>query len=151
MLGGCARAATPVEAPAPVPQTTVPQTSPPAAAPAASALAPIAPGDTLVREYRGAYTRGFEASWFAPCDAPMDDALWWVTLTPDALRQRDSLLKALTSPPTSALAVRWRGTASPRMQAGHMGRGTRYFLVTQVLEVRPLPPEGACMPTARAS
>jgi hypothetical protein len=103
------------------------------------------------REFRGAYTRGFEASWFAPCDAPIDDALWWVTLTEDARLQRDSLLKALTTPATGALAVRWKGTISARMPAGQMGRGTRYLLVTQILEVRPLPGEGACVPSARAS
>jgi hypothetical protein len=96
------------------------------------------------REFRGAYTRGFEASWFAPCEAPRDDALWWVTLTEDARLQRDSLLRTLTSRPTGALAVRWKGTISARMPAGQMGRGTRYLLVTEVLEVAPLPAGGAC-------
>jgi hypothetical protein len=104
-----------------------------------------------VREFRGAYTRGFEASWFAPCDAPRDDALWWVTLTEDARLQRDSLLKVLTRPATGALAVRWRGTISERMPAGQMGRGTRYMLVQEVLEVRPLPSEGACGVVSRTS
>lgn len=100
--------------------------------------------DTVEREFLGAYTRGFEASWFVPCGAPRDDALWWVTLTEPARLERDSLLAALTQAPTGALAVRWRGTISPRMPAGQMGRGTRYLLVTHVIEVRPLPPEGAC-------
>jgi hypothetical protein len=99
---------------------------------------------TLVREFRGSYTRGFEASWFAPCDTPRDDALWWVTLTEEARLQRDSLLKTLSVPATGAVAVRWRGTTSPRMQAGHMGQGTRYLLVTQVLEVRPLLSKEGC-------
>lgn len=143
-VGACSRAPAPQEAPAPV----MPPASP---APEASLPVSAAPSSTVVREYRGAYTRGFEASWFAPCDAPMDDALWWVTLTDDALHQRDSLLKTMTRPPTTALAVRWRGTTSPRMQAGQMGRGTRYLLVTEILEVRPLPSEGACMPVARTS
>jgi hypothetical protein len=98
----------------------------------------------LVLELRGAYSRGFEASWFEPCDAPADDRLWWVTLTDQALRQRDSLLKLVTTPATGALAVRWRGSTSPRMPAGQMGRGTRYLLVTEVLEVKPLPGMGAC-------
>ncbi|NUO96092.1 MAG: hypothetical protein HOQ14_16540, partial [Gemmatimonadaceae bacterium] len=110
----------------------------------------IQPAGT-VREYRGAYTRGFEASWFVPCDAPRDDALWWVTLTEDARLQRDSLLKALTQRATGAVAVRWRGTISERMPAGQMGRGTRYMLVHQVLEVRPLPAEGACGVVSRTS
>lgn len=147
-VGACHRSAPPAETPAPAPATaTVPETS----APSASAPAPNAPGNPLIREYRGAYTRGWEASWFAPCDAPMDDNLWWVTLTDEALHQRDSLLKALKAPPTRALVVRWRGSTSPRMPSGQMGRGTRYLLVTEVLEVRPLLSTGACPPTARAS
>ena len=103
------------------------------------------------REYRGSYTRGWEASWFAPCDAPRDDALWWVTLTEPARLQRDSLLGALSQPPTGALAVRWRGTISNRMPAGQMGRGTRYMLVTEVIEVRPLTGTGMCAPPGRSS
>jgi hypothetical protein len=95
-------------------------------------------------EFRGAYTRGFEASWFVPCDAPPNDALWWVTLTEEARLQRDSLLKALTVPATGALAVRWRGTASARTRAGHMGRGTRYILVNRILDVRPLASKDGC-------
>jgi hypothetical protein len=120
--------------------TTIPETPAPVV---------VAPG--AVREFRGAYTRGFEASWFAPCAAPIDDALWWVTLTEDARLQRDSLLRALTTPATGALAVRWRGTISARMPAGQMGRGTRYLLVHEVLELRPLPSAGACGPSSRAS
>ncbi len=103
------------------------------------------------RAFRGAYTRGFEASWFAPCNAPRDDALWWVTLTEAARLERDSLLASITQPPTGALAIRWQGTISARMPAGQMGRGTRYLLVTRVLEVRPLPTEGACPVQARTS
>jgi hypothetical protein len=103
-----------------------------------------APDTGVEREYHGAYTRGFEASWFAPCDTPRDDALWWVTLTEGARLQRDSLLKVMTQPRTGALVVRWRGTVSARMPAGQMGRGTRYLLVTRILDVRPLPSAGAC-------
>ena len=112
---------------------------------------PTAPEIGAERVYRGAYTRGFEASWFAPCDAAIDDALWWVTLTEDARLQRDRLLAATTAPATGALAVRWRGTTSIRMRSGHMGRGTRYLLVTEVLDVRPLPSEGACPPGGKSS
>lgn len=126
----------------PAPEQATPVTSVPAPTPSTTS-------DTSVREFRGAYTRGFEASWFVPCGAPADDALWWVTLTDDALHQRDSLLKALPFRPTGALVVQWRGTTSARAQAGMMGRGTRYLLVTQVLDVRPLPPEGACIPVGR--
>jgi hypothetical protein len=111
----------------------------------------VTPSTGGTREFRGAYTRGFEASWFAPCDAPMDDALWWVTLTEDARLQRDSLLNAMTRPATGALAVRWRGSISARMPAGQMGRGTRYLLVTEILDVQPLPGTGACLPVPRAS
>lgn len=91
-----------------------------------------------VREYRGMYATGFEISWFRPCDAERGDDMWWVTLTNDALRQRDSLAKRLTGQPQSVF-VRWRGTISPKMPAGtgHMGRGSRYMLVTEVLELRP--------------
>lgn len=109
------------------------------------------PRDSLTREYRGAYQRGFEQSWFAPCDAPLDDRLWWVTLTDQALLQRDSLLARIAKEPTDGLAVRWRATISPRMPAGMMGRGTRYMLVTEIIEVKPLPSGGACVPAGRSS
>ena len=90
-----------------------------------------------VREYRGLYETGFEVSWFHPCGAPTGDDSWWVTLSNDALRQRDSLAKPLTGQPR-VLYVRWRGTVSPKMPAGtgHMGRGSRYMLVTEVLQLR---------------
>jgi hypothetical protein len=140
-LGACSRAARPTETPAPAAEqaTGVPAT------------APVLESAGAVREFRGAYTRGFEASWFVPCDAARDDALWWVTLTEDARLQRDSLLRALTAPATGALAVRWRGTISARMPAGQMGRGTRYLLVYEVLDVRPLPSGGACGVVGRSS
>jgi hypothetical protein len=141
-LAACAGHQTPEPAPAPEP-TRAP----------APASAPVAPRDTstLVREYRGAYTSGFEMSWFEPCDAPFDDRMWWVTLTGEALEQRDSLLAALKVPKTTGLMVRWRGTISPRMPAGHMARGTRYMLVTQILDIRPLPGTGACGPATKTS
>jgi len=90
-----------------------------------------------VREYRGLYETGFEVSWFHACDAKPGDDTWWVTLTNDALRQRDSLTKTLAGHPR-ALLVRWRGTVSPTMPmgAGHMGRGSRYMLVSEVVSVR---------------
>jgi hypothetical protein len=110
--------------------------------PAGAHMAP-ASGDTVrvradtVREFRGLYETGFEVSWFHACDAPPDDDTWWVTLTNDALRQRDSLTKTLTGHPRTLL-VRWRGTVSPTMPmgAGHMGRGSRYMLVSEVISVR---------------
>ena len=97
-----------------------------------------------VREYRGIYETGFEVSWFHPCGAPSGDDSWWVTLGNDALRQRDSLAKSLTGQPR-ALYVRWRGTVSQKMPAGagHMGRGSRYMLVTEVLQLRSAD-EGGC-------
>ena len=90
-----------------------------------------------VREYRGLYETGFEVSWFHACDAQPDDDTWWVTLTNDALRQRDSLTKTLSGHPR-ALFVRWRGTVSPKMPvgAGHMGRGSRYMLISKIISVR---------------
>jgi hypothetical protein len=90
-----------------------------------------------IREHRGTYETGFEVSWFHPCGAPPGDDRWWVTLTDVALRQRDSLAKRLTGEPR-AVFVRWRGTVSPKMPAGtgHMGRGSRYLLVTEILELR---------------
>jgi len=104
------------------------------------------PADT-VREYRGIYETGFEVSWFHPCGAPSGDDRWWVTLSHEALRQRDSLAKSLTGQPR-ALYVRWRGTVSARMPAGagHMGRGSRYMLVTEVLQLRAAD-EGGCTST----
>lgn len=149
-IAACGRSAAPAEAPAPSPAR-----APEPAIATAPTPTPTPPEATTsagaTREFRGAYTRGFEASWFAPCDTPRDDALWWVTLTEEARLQRDSLLKAMTRAPTGALAVRWRGTVSARMPAGQMGRGTRYLLVTDILEVRPLPGEGACPPSLRSS
>ena len=143
-VAGCARHAQPVDAPAPASAARAP-------APILSAPSVSPPSDNAnePREYRGAYTTGFEMSWFEPCDMPAGDRMWWVTLTDDALRQRDSLLANIKRPPTTGLAVRWRGTISPRMPAGQMGRGSRYMLVTSVLEIRPLPSGGAC--TERAS
>ena len=88
-----------------------------------------------IREYRGMYETGFEVSWFHPCNAESGDDTWWVTLTDPALRQRDSLAKKLTGQPRSVF-VRWRGSTSMKMPAGHMGRGTRYMLVSEVLELR---------------
>ena len=115
------------------------------ASPASAQLrAPAPPHDTTTSEYLGAYQRGFEQSWFIPCESASDDKTWWVTLTDDALRQRDSILATITAPTTNGLAVRWRGTISPRMPAGHMGYGTRYLLVTRIIDIRPLPYAGAC-------
>jgi hypothetical protein len=123
----------------------------------ASVRADAAPGDTVpvradtvrarsdtgraradtVGEYHGLYETGFEVSWFHACGAPPGDDTWWVTLTNDALRQRDSLTKTLTGHP-HRLFVRWRGTVGPKMPAGagHMARGSRYMLVTQVISLR---------------
>jgi hypothetical protein len=146
VLGACRHAApeqspTPASAPA----------EPPAGAAAPSPVpGPTAPG-APIQEYQGSYSSGWESSWFIPCNAPMDDALWWVTLTDVALHQRDSLLSKVTRAPTGALAVRWRGTASGRMPAGMMGRGTRYLLVTEIIDVQPLSPAGACLPPTRKS
>ncbi len=131
---------------------------------AAPVAAPAPRGDTVpmvrapadsnrVHEYRGAYSTGFEMSWFEPCDSPRGDALWWVTLTEDARMQRDSLLKLLPRKPTQGLAVQWRATVSPVMRsgAGQMGRGSRYVLVTRVLSLRALGDEGACGPAGSSS
>lgn len=116
----------------------------PATAQLAPPAAPPVRRDSTIQEYRGAYQRGFEQSWFVPCDGPMDDRMWWVTLTDEALLQRDSLLAKISKDPTNGLAVRWRATVGPRMPAGMMGHGTRYMLVTEVIEVKPLPRGGAC-------
>jgi hypothetical protein len=91
-----------------------------------------------VGEYRGVYEAGFEVSWFHPCDATPGDDTWWVTLTNDALHQRDSLARTLRGRPRAVL-VRWRATVGPKMPAGagHMGRGSRYMLVTRVLSLSP--------------
>ena len=93
-----------------------------------------------VREFRGVYETGFEVSWFHPCNAQSGDDTWWVTLTDDALRQRDSLAKMLKTAPArpGAAIVRWRGTVSPVMPmgTGHMGRGSRYMLVSEVISLR---------------
>lgn len=104
----------------------------------------------VTREYRGTYQRGFEQSWFSPCGAPRGDNMWWVTLSDDAVRQRDSLLATITSPKTNGLAVRWKATVGAKMPAGMMGRGTRYIYVTAIEEIWPLPSEGACSTSIRS-
>jgi hypothetical protein len=40
--------------------------------------------------------------------------------------------------------VRWRGTISEKlpMGAGHMGRGSRYMLVHDILDIRPVSGDG---------
>ena len=112
---------------------------------------PTVPRDTTIREYRGAYQRGFEQSWFAACGAAPDDRQWWVTLTDQALAERDSILATVPKlGPTDGLYVRWKGTVGKQMPAGMMGRGTRYILVTEVLEVRPTTGGDPC-PAERAT
>jgi hypothetical protein len=103
----------------------------------AAAVRALRTGADTVGEYRGLYETGFEVSWFHPCGAQPGDDSWWVTLSNDALRQRDSLARPVTGKPR-VLYVRWRGTVSPKMPAGagHMGRGSRYMLVTEVLQLR---------------
>ncbi|MDB4883804.1 MAG: hypothetical protein JWL95_2570 [Gemmatimonadetes bacterium] len=112
--------------------------------PLASRVAPT--GADTVREYRGLYETGFEVSWFHPCDAEPGDDSWWVTLTDAALHQRDSLAAALPVRVAGPVFVRWRGTTSMKMPAGHMGRGTRYMLVSEVLQLRPAS-EAGCSAT----
>jgi hypothetical protein len=118
--------------------------APAAGAQRPNAMSSVNSRDTTTKEYLGAYQRGFEQSWFIPCESAADDKRWWVTLTDEALAQRDSMLAKLTAPATNGLAVRWRATISERMPAGHMGGGTRYMLVTKILDMRPLPDAGAC-------
>lgn len=151
IAAACSRSPAPAPSPAAAsPSVATPQ-SPQSPVPSSSSGALTPDTARAEREYRGSYTRGLEASWFAPCDAPRYDALWWVTLTEPARLQRDSLLRAVSQPATGALAVRWRGTISTRMPAGHMGRGTRYMLVTEVIEVRPLTGMGMCASPGRSS
>jgi hypothetical protein len=103
--------------------------------------------DSTIREYRGAYQRGFEQSWFASCGAPSDDRQWWVTLTDQALAERDSILATIPKVgPTDGLYIRWKARVSTRMPAGMMGRGTRYILVTEVLEIKPTAGGDPCQP-----
>ena len=123
----------------------------PVTAQLAPPAAPPARRDSTIQEYRGTYQRGFEQSWFVPCEGPMDDRMWWVTLTDQALLQRDSLLAKISKDPTNGLAVRWRATVGPRMPAGMMGHGTRYMLVTEIIEVKPLPNAGACQAVERSA
>jgi hypothetical protein len=102
--------------------------------------------DSTIREYHGAYQRGFEQSWFASCGAPPDDRQWWVTLTDQALAERDSILARIPKVGTTdGLYIRWKGRVGPRMPAGMMGRGTRYILVTEVLEIKPTTGGDPCL------
>jgi hypothetical protein len=107
--------------------------------------------DSTIREFRGAYQRGFEQSWFAACGAASDDRQWWVTLTDQALAERDSILATIPKvAPSDGLYVRWKASVGKRMPAGMMGRGTRYILVTEVLEIRPTAGGDPC-PLERSS
>ena len=118
---------------------------------AASAQAGPAQRDSTIREYRGAYQRGFEQSWFASCGAPADDRQWWVTLTDQALAERDSILATIPKVgPSDGLYIRWKGRVSTRMPAGMMGRGTRYILVTEILEIKPTDGSDPCKPERSA-
>ena len=113
----------------------------------ANAQAGPAQRDSTIREYRGAYQRGFEQSWFASCGAPADDRQWWVTLTDQALAERDSILATIPKiGPTDGLYIRWKARVSTRMPSGMMGRGSRYILVTEVLEIRPTGGGDPCPP-----
>lgn len=138
---GCGRRAEPAIAPVPAPHAAPVVTVTPAHTPADTVRS-----GTLLQEFRGAYSSGFEISWFEPCGTPPDDRLWWVTLTENARLQRDSLLKLLPVKPTAGLAVTWRATISPKMPggAGQMGRGTRYMLVSEILGLQALSSVGAC-------
>jgi len=99
-----------------------------------------APPEDAVAEYRGRYTSGFEDSRFIACDVPAADRPWWVVLSDDALRQRDSLRALLPQPVRPELFVRWRGIPGRSESAGHMGRSTRYFRVVEILELRAVHP-----------
>ena len=114
---------------------------------AAALQASSTPADS-VREFRGTYESGFEVSWFHPCDAPLGDDVWWVTLTDRALHQRDSIAAKMPPPQpgqAGTVFVRWRGTTSDKlpMGAGHMGRGSRYMLVHEILDIKP-PTNAGC-------
>jgi hypothetical protein len=137
---GCARRQAPEPVVAPVPEQSPPSVIP------VEGITPASADSSKVHEYRGAYSSGFEISWFEPCGAPAGDAMWWVTLTEDARMQRDSLLRGMPRKPTEGLAVTWRATVSPRMRggAGQMGRGSRYMLVTRIVSLHPLSGNGAC-------
>ena len=91
-----------------------------------------------VAEYRGRYSFGFEESTFAPCGVPGSDGPWWVIPSNDALRQRDSLIAALPGSSRRAFFVRWRGLITAKGPAGHLGQGTRYIHVAEILELRPV-------------
>lgn len=89
-------------------------------------------------EFRGRYMSGFEVSRFTSCDAPPTDQPWWAIFSGQALRQRDSLIARLPEGAGAEVFVRWRGTAGPQEAAGHLGRSTRYFHVSEILELRAL-------------
>ena len=91
-----------------------------------------------VREFRGLYETGFEVSWFHPCGAPAgDDTLVGDALERLALRQRDSLAKIGRGRAACAVRPLARHRESEDAGgAGHMGRGSRYMLVTEVLQLR---------------
>lgn len=96
------------------------------------------PRPPAVAEYRGRYTARFEVSRFVACDVPPEDRPWWVVLSDEALRQRDSLRAALPAGAGSEVFVRWRGIAGPPEPAGHLGRSARYVRVLEILELRPV-------------
>lgn len=90
----------------------------------------------LVVELTGVYTPGFETSRFVPCDVRSGPAPWWVILSPDALRQRDSLLAGLPGDAARTVYVRWRAVVGPEAPTGHLGAYARWVHVAEIVDLR---------------
>jgi hypothetical protein len=97
-------------------------------------------------ELTGLYTPGFETSRFVPCDARAGDAPWWVILSADALRQRDSLRALLPDDAGGTVFVRWRAVVGPDAPTGHLGAYARWVHVAEVvaLDAPDAPAAAAC-------
>lgn len=99
--------------------------------------------DAPLVELTGVYTPGFETSRFVPCDARAGDASWWVILSDDALRQRDSLRARLPDDAARTVYVRWRAVVGPEAPTGHLGASARWVHVAEIAELTATDAPGA--------
>jgi len=93
-------------------------------------------------EFAGYYTNGFEVSAFVPCEesgATGSGEGWWLGADPGInFYEQYSAIAASVNPPAGGYVtvfVRFRGTASPPGNYGHLGAYSREVTVHEVLEM----------------